>query len=174
MRSSSTTWMATRRKDEAGMTPIELMVVMAVLGIIISIAVPAVAGALARTHRSALLANGRVLHAAMTRYAIDQGEYPSTSTPPTQFMKDTLAPLPEAGLLPNPSGFLEKLQGGRVTAYDSPDLGGGVNREFWAVLTSSYDPALKLVVAMTTAYPGHGEPLDGLYWVVGGDLEKAR
>ena len=163
-----------RRRDQRGFTLIELLVAVAILGIVAAVAIPAFASALAKAHRSALLADGRHLHEAMVRYNLDHGEFPSTSTPPTKFERATLEPLVGAGYVRSPGKILADLLDDEVTAYDSPDVGGGANREFWAVFTHRSDPALKLLVASTANYPGHSENLEGLYWIEGANLVRAR
>ena len=162
-----------RRTSSPGFTLVELLVVVAILGILASIAVPAFLTALARADRSRLLADGRVLFAAMVRYNIDVGEFPSNLTPPTAFDRRTLEPLVGTGHLRTAAGITSRLQDGEVTAYDSPDAGGGDNREFWAVLTSAQDPAFKLLVASTANYPGHSGELEGLYWIEGSEVVPA-
>jgi prepilin-type N-terminal cleavage/methylation domain-containing protein len=156
-----------------GFTLVELLVVVAILGILASIAVPAFMTALARADRSRMLADGRVLFTAMVRYNIDVGAFPSTVTPPTAFDRRTLEPLVGTGHLRSAEGITSRLLDGEVTAYDSPDIGGGDNREFWAVLTSAHDPASKLLVASTENYPGYSGGLEGLYWIEGSTVVPA-
>lgn len=162
------------RPAEAGATLLELLIVVAIVGVLSSVAVPAFSSALERARRSALVADGKALYEAMTRFHVDHGEFPSTFTPPTRFDRRTLEPLVRTGYLRNAWGIRGRLLDGEVTAYDSPDVGGGANREFWAVLTCAADPALRLLVASTENYPGKTGSYDGLYWIVAADLTRVR
>lgn len=163
-----------RREEVSGFTLLELLIVVAIVGLLASIAIPAFAAALERANRAKLLADGRILYDAMLRFNVDSGAFPSTVTPPTNFNRSTLEPLVGSGYIRNPDSLTSRLLDQEITAYDSPDVGGGSNREFWAVLTSGADPGLRLLVASTANYPGISGEFDGLYWIEGPTLEKAR
>ena len=59
-----------------------------------------------------------------------------------------------------------------VTAYAAPG-GGGVNAQFWAVLTLGFDPDVQVLVASTNQYPGHsGDWYEGLYYIQGSEIVR--
>ncbi|HHW56716.1 MAG TPA: prepilin-type N-terminal cleavage/methylation domain-containing protein [Clostridia bacterium] len=65
-------------KDERGFTLIELIVVIAILGILATIAVPRVTTSLSNAKTNADEANLKILQNAVERYYIEKGTYPST------------------------------------------------------------------------------------------------
>src|SRR5262245_3080672 len=66
---------------EGGFTMIELLMVVAIIGILSAIVVPILASATLKANRTALAADGKALYSAFTNYYSDQGYFPSTSSP---------------------------------------------------------------------------------------------
>ncbi|WP_028991949.1 competence type IV pilus major pilin ComGC [Thermoanaerobacter thermocopriae] len=64
-------------KDERGFTLIELIVVIAILGILAAIAVPRVTTSLSNAKTNADEANIKILQNAVERYYVEKGTYPS-------------------------------------------------------------------------------------------------
>ena len=142
----------------------ELLISVAIVGILASIAIPALQRAVSRARHNALMADGKTLHAAFMKFHIDNGLFPSTTTPVSRvFDLTTLAPLSTNGYIGQPQALTGKLLGGKVTAYDSPDINGS-DTQFWAVLTNKTDPSIAILVASTNQYPGFtGIQYDGAY-----------
>ena len=134
------------------------------------IAIPNLQAAMRRARRNSLIADAKTLQTALTAYNMDRGEYPPCCSPPAEALdKSTLVPLTSMGYLQK-NGITGKLQGGRLTAYDSPDL-PTANNDFYAVMTSRRDATLQLLVADTDEYPGFGGVnLFGVYLVQGATL----
>ena len=152
---------------------IELLMVVAIIGVLSAIAVPILATATLKANRTALAADGRSLYSAFMKYYTDQGIFPSTSTPVNRaFNLDTLAPLSNNGYYSNPAALTRKLLSNRVTAYDSPNVGAS-DTQFWAVLTHRTDSRVVVLVANTDQYPGFiGTQFDGVYFIQGSSIVK--
>ena len=140
----------TSRGRSDGFTLVELLIVVAIIGILASAAIPALQRALMSSRVSRLANDAKALHHAFTAYNIDNAYYPSTSSPKERvFDRATLDPLVADGYLKSGGAIVQMLQGKEVTAYDSPNI-GGPDTEFWAVLTLTHNPAIQVVVANTT------------------------
>jgi len=160
-------------REERGFTLIEVLMVVVIIGVLSAICIPILATALLKANRTALAADGRSLYSAFSKYYVDQGTFPSTSTPVSRaFNPDTLAPLSNNGYYSNPSALTRKLLSNRVTAYDSPNTGGS-DTQFWAVLTHKQDSRVVVLVASTDQYPGHiGTQYEGVYFIQGSSIVK--
>jgi general secretion pathway protein G len=66
----------TRRYFSSGFTLIEMLVVMAVIALLLSIAVPRYFGSLDRSKETALKQNLKVMRDVIDRFYSDQGRYP--------------------------------------------------------------------------------------------------
>ncbi len=160
---------STRR--EAGFSLLELLVTMAIIFVIASIAIPIYAAAMTKSRKVALAADARSLYSAFLRYDFDNDLFPSTSSPPARALNlTTLDPLVSGGYISTATPFVSKLQGGQLTAYDSPNV-GAADSQFWAVLTSNVDPSIVVLVASTDQYPGNpGVWYDGVFYIVGSSI----
>lgn len=69
--------MTARRRDEAGFTLIELMVVVVILGVVAALAIVALVGALDRAKQRATMADMRSVSKAIEAYSVDNGFVPS-------------------------------------------------------------------------------------------------
>lgn len=67
-----------RMKDDEGVTLIELMAVVVILGIIAAVAIPVVTSAITQAKVNTTETNLGTLQQALERYAADHGQYPAT------------------------------------------------------------------------------------------------
>ena len=150
----------------AGYTMIELLMVVAIIGLVMTIAVPLYSGAIDKSHRSALTHDAGELYRAFMRYYVDEGVFPSTFSPPERaFDLETLAPLSSAGYFRHVEAFKHKIDGSQIQNYDSPNV-GGADTQFWATVASKREPGFVLLVAHTNDLPfDRGDWYDGVYYV---------
>lgn len=150
---------------ESGYTMVELLMVVAIIGLITTIAVPLYQGAIDKSHRATLTHDAGELYRSFMRYYVDEGEFPSTSTAPTAFDLTTLAPLSTEGYFRNVDALRHKLWNGKVQNYDSPNV-GAANTQFWVTINSSRQPGFILLIAHTNDLPiNRGTWYDGVYFV---------
>lgn len=132
---------------------IELMVVLLIVSLLTTIAVPVFNGMIDRAHRAAVAGATRDLYLALTRYNADHGIFPVKLDP------QTLSPLSDEGYIENPDAIVSKLVNGRLSIYIplGPD-------QFWLVTQSKGDPQSYFVASRTTIWNGGGEWTDGVFW----------
>ena len=68
----------TLRRNESGYTIIEMMIVIVIIGVLVSIAIPSYNGLLERAKKTACQANQRSIELARAFYAIKNGDYGSS------------------------------------------------------------------------------------------------
>jgi len=160
-------------RESRGFTLIELLIVVAIIGLLAAAAAPIYSNALRAGHQSALGADARALHSAFIRFYADNGLFPSTAEPAERALNlATLAPLSTNGYIPAPGSLTGKLEGGQITAYDSPNI-GGPDTQFWVVLTLAANTSISILVAHTNDYPNHeGTWFDGVYLIKGNSIVK--
>ena len=114
-----------RRARAAGYTLIELLLSVAIIGLIAAIAIPMFSGAINKSHRATVVHDAGELYRAFMRYYVDEGVFPSTGAPPARTMDlQTLAPLSTGAYFSHVESFTHKLQNGEIQNYDSPNIGG--------------------------------------------------
>jgi prepilin-type N-terminal cleavage/methylation domain-containing protein len=69
------------RRREAGFTLLEILIVVAILGILLNIAVPGYIEAVNRSRAMSVVADFNNVRRAVSEYAVDKGEYPSDYWP---------------------------------------------------------------------------------------------
>jgi prepilin-type N-terminal cleavage/methylation domain-containing protein len=65
------------RKDRQGFTLVEIMIVVAVIGLIAAMAIPSMVKARTRAHVTRIANDLRIFSAAFERYCMDNGRYPA-------------------------------------------------------------------------------------------------
>jgi len=86
-------WQMLRKRMGArdGFTLIELVVVVAILGILAVVVTPKVMGAIDNAKSSSQKSNAKQIQVAMERYYAEQGKYPETSLCSTDYNTTTFA-----------------------------------------------------------------------------------
>ncbi|NIM01113.1 MAG: prepilin-type N-terminal cleavage/methylation domain-containing protein [Acidobacteria bacterium] len=158
------------RRGSAGYSMIELLMVVAIIGLIAAIAVPLYTGAIDKSRRATLVHDAGELHRAFMRYNVDEGVFPSVSA----FNLQTLTPLSNGGYFRHFESFTAKLYNGEIQNYDSPNI-GGADTQFWATINSASEPGFVLLVAHTNDLPiDRGEWYDGVYHITADGLVTAK
>ena len=163
-----------RRTRETGFTTIELLIVVAILGLLSAIVVPLLLRAQQRSLKTALAEDGNTIYSAFTRYYVDNALFPSTSSPADRaFNLSTMSPL-SSGYVANATAITSKLKNNQFTAYDSPNV-GSADTQFWVVMTSKRNQSIVLLVANTDQYPGYeGTWYDGVFFIQGSSIVSLK
>ena len=169
---------------QKGFTLIELIIVVAVIGILAAIAVPKYYDYKTRSDRAVIITDCNALYRGFVVYYIEHDEYPYASEGPAQYVfnSTTFTPLTNPDVMGmdlelelSVKKLLERVD---FEAFDSPDEPIGDNQEFYLVLKWKADPTLRFIVAQSfaTEYDGAavdgGNWLDGVYMSRGGSILK--
>ena len=143
-----------------GFTVIELLVTLAIIGILVAIAVPLLNEAMLRARVSGLAAESRVVYTAFKQYFVDQEGYPNSVSVPF-FELDTFEPLVTSRYYRG--AITSQLLNQQADAFDSPD-DQGTNLEFWLEMTLAIDTSVRFLVADSDNAPlGGGVYRNGVF-----------
>jgi prepilin-type N-terminal cleavage/methylation domain-containing protein len=158
-----------RKNGERGFTLIEVLIVVAIIGLLTATAVPVYRDAQAKAQRAALAGDMKELYSAFMRYHVDRGGFPSDSGAGA-FNITTLNPLANSGYFPSVDGLKSKTYDNRMYWYWAPDW-EGPNSDFIVIARSKVDPNVWV-------YAMHYDLLglfayDGVYLLLDGQLVRA-
>lgn len=157
-----------RSRRERGITMVEVLIVLAIVFLLASIAIPAYAHALRQSRESALVSDCRQLFDALTRYYVDNGNYPSESELDTE----TLSPLSTDEYLAEVGPFTQKLVGNKLYYYLAPDVDGD-DQQFIVVTRHKDDPDIIVAAVSTDVVSDDGSWTEGVFIITEQDLADA-
>jgi prepilin-type N-terminal cleavage/methylation domain-containing protein len=146
------------RRASTGFTTVELLISLAIIGVLSAIAIPELQDARIRSEMRAVTSDLRSVHTAFKMYYRDHGEYPDSGA---AFNLVNFNPLFNEGYY---SGLITaRMINGRADDYGAPD-DLGTNQEFWLELTLKRSTRIRFLVADSDDAPlGGGERYDGVY-----------
>ena len=153
---------------QRGFTVVELMITVALIAVLMTIAIPELIEARTRAEIRSTLSDLRSLHTAFKEYFIDHNEYPPNGA--SGFNLINMNPLTSDGYY---RGLItSRMLGGRADAYDAPD-DLGTNQELWLEMTLKRDPTVRFLVADSDdSTLGGGVHYDGVYVFRNGVLQE--
>ena len=155
------------RKDQ-GVTLIEVMIVLVIIFLLASMAMPLYANAQRQAREKSLVADCRYLFDALTRYYVDKGAYPSEA----QLDYATLSPLSTEDYFPSVTPFTQKLVGNQLTYYVAPDV-DGPDQQFIVVTRHINDPSIIVAVVSSNIVDEDDRWVEGVFVITEEDLADA-
>jgi len=143
-----------------GFTVIELLVSLAIIGILAAVVIPLLNEAMLRARVNGLAAESRVVYTAFKQHFVDREQYPNAMSAP-KFELDSFEPL--VSLRYYRGAITSHLLNQQADGFDSPDDQGN-NMEFWLELTLAADPTVRFLVADSDNAPlGGGVYRNGVF-----------
>ena len=93
----------TRRYIRSGFTMVELMAILVIIGLLAAVVATNVIGKIEKARKTATKASLRTLHAAVTQYKLDTGEFPTEE----EGLMALIEPPSEVEELVEPGGYLQ-------------------------------------------------------------------
>ena len=149
------------RRQERGITLFELLMVILIIFLIASMAIPVLTKAREQSRMGAVIADSHEVYNAFVRYNVDEGYFPSLD----DFDKATLAPLTTNGYFEEYASFKEKLLGEEILAYI------GLGDQFLVILRPKHKPEQVVYIGHTDFL--EDDWIDGVYMLVDGHVVKA-
>jgi prepilin-type N-terminal cleavage/methylation domain-containing protein len=112
------------RQAQRGFTLLELLVVVAIVGLLAATAIPIYQNALNKSRRMALAADLNALHTAFMRYYADHGKFPADTGGGDQLDLATLSPLSTGGYFKQVDTLLSRVEDNAILNYVALDFGG--------------------------------------------------
>jgi prepilin-type N-terminal cleavage/methylation domain-containing protein len=142
---------------QRGFSLVELMMAIAIVGVLSAIAIPILTQAVVRSEVRAVVSEGRTIHTAFKTYYLDHDQYPD-AVGGGAFDIVSFDPLKSGGYYRG--GIGRQLESGQPDAYGAPDGG----QEFWLEMTLDKDTTKRFLVADSNNAPiGGGDQFDGVY-----------
>ena len=153
------------RGTQGGFTLIEVMLVVAIIGLLAALAIPLFDQAITKSRRASLAADAHDLYTALMRYHADHGAFPAEGG----FDLHTLSPLSDQGYFSTAESFTQKMTDDELMYYEALDV-NGPDTELVAAFEAKADPDIRVLMLHTGVT---GEWLDGVYLIVDGRLVRA-
>jgi prepilin-type N-terminal cleavage/methylation domain-containing protein len=160
---------APTRSREKGFTLLELMIVVAIMGLLAATALPVYRNALIKANKTALVADMNSLYKAFLSYRFDHDRFPSDSGAGALNTR-TLEPLASGGYFTSATSLNRKLLNGRIQVYWAPDWDGH-DADFVVVAQSAIDRNM-VIYAMSYDFGGW-IGYDGVYVLEDGTFVRA-
>ncbi|MDT8405411.1 type II secretion system protein [Sulfuriflexus sp.] len=152
-----------KQASQKGFTLLELLVTVAILGILAAVAIPNYYGYTARAQRASVISDGRSVYRGMMVYYMEDpdgsGGYPMKDDAPA-FNKCTFYPLLARTTADTDNDkqvyidilsvdrLKERMIGGCVDSFDSPDV-ATLNDQFFLTFRTKRSPDERIIVAQT-------------------------
>lgn len=135
-------------QSERGFSLVELLVVVAVLGVLAMIVVPGILSAVERARQRGTLADMHSLGTAFSTYRLDVGSYPGAvaDLEPTH-----MSPVPESDAWGNAWGYVASSDKYQLTSFGTDGAAGPATPALW--VDEPYEGDLLMSGGMFTQYP---------------------
>lgn len=135
-------------QTERGFSLVELLVVVAVLGVLAMIVVPGILSAVERARQRGTLADMHSLGTALATYKLDVGPYPGAVA---NLQPTYLSPVPDSDAWGNAWGYAASAGKYELTSFGTDGAAGPATPALW--VDEPYEGDLLMSGGMFTQYP---------------------